>query len=308
MMSRRLGHVQRALTLQSYGPARRLTLRFGMGCRGLAFRTPRELVAWLDKHGVNTQAYGKGVSKSISELFYEHARKESVLELQDSKPLRVVRVLSLHILNTHGQVLYEAEQVLPDGRSRRRCVSASQLGPSPAAAVAATPAMTPFVKSSIAADADATDADATHSGLHSRVPLSEKLIGDESWQEAVPRAVQEELGSALPEGYQVSLVEGSYRELQEVSSSMSYPGLPTKYTFHRVDASVTGLPAGPFETFEIRPVGRLITRWEWRVPGPDCVKRDPCEAEQKCAATGDERSSNQLKKFSTQALGWETSH
>ncbi|KAL6753894.1 hypothetical protein V8C86DRAFT_2717776 [Haematococcus lacustris] len=261
MMSRRLGHVQRALTLQSYGPARRLTLRFGMGCRGLAFRTPRELVAWLDKHGVNTQAYGKGVSKSISELFYEHARKESVLELQDSKPLRVVRVLSLHILNTHGQVLYEAEQVLPDGRSRRRCV-----------------------------------------------PLSEKLIGDESWQEAVPRAVQEELGSALPEGYQVSLVEGSYRELQEVSSSMSYPGLPTKYTFHRVDASVTGLPAGPFETFEIRPVGRLITRWEWRVPGPDCVKRDPCEAEQKCAATGDERSSNQLKKFSTQALGWETSH
>ena len=54
------------------------------------------------------------------------------------------------------QILFEEEQILPDGRSRRR-----------------------------------------------NVALSEKLIGDEDWQDAVLRAVQEELGSILPSGYEV---------------------------------------------------------------------------------------------------------
>ena len=33
--------------------------------------------------------------------------------------------------------------------------------------------------------------------------LSEKLVGDEDWRHAVERAVQEELGSILPQGYKV---------------------------------------------------------------------------------------------------------
>lgn len=59
------------------------------------------------------------------------------------------------------QVLYEAEQVLPDGRSRYR-----------------------------------------------NVPLSEKLIGEETWPDAVQRAVREELSGALPEGYKVCTEQG----------------------------------------------------------------------------------------------------
>lgn len=32
---------------------------------------------------------------------------------------------------------------------------------------------------------------------HRNLPLSEKLLAGESWQDAVPRAVQEELGTVL---------------------------------------------------------------------------------------------------------------
>ena len=35
------------------------------------------------------------------------------------------------------------------------------------------------------------------------VPLAEKMKAGEAWQAAVIRAVQEELGSVLPAGYQV---------------------------------------------------------------------------------------------------------
>lgn len=38
----------------------------------------------------------------------------------------------------------------------------------------------------------------------------------------------------------------------------------TQYIFHRVRARVTGLPQGPFETYEPRPGGTLVTRWVWR--------------------------------------------
>lgn len=60
-------------------------------------------------------------------------------------------------------MLYEAEQVLPDGRSRYR-----------------------------------------------NVPLSEKLIGEETWPDAVQRAVREELSGALPEGYQVCATQRAW--------------------------------------------------------------------------------------------------
>lgn len=65
----------------------------------------------------------------------------------------------------HGaavQVLFEQEQILPDGRSRIR-----------------------------------------------NVALSEKLVGDEPWQEAVSRAIQEELGTILPSEYEVSAGAGT---------------------------------------------------------------------------------------------------
>ncbi|KAG2493574.1 hypothetical protein HYH03_008093 [Edaphochlamys debaryana] len=178
-----------------------------------------ELQSWLEQGGVDTNVYGKGMAKTVDDLFDEVSKQESILEFEGGKALRIVNVLSLHILNSRGQILFEDEQVLPDGRSRRR-----------------------------------------------NVPVSEKMVVNEPWHVALHRAVAEELSSALPPDYEVTYYKDSYFLRTEYSSSMSYPGLLTKYVFHRVKAHVTGIPDGPFSTTEERPGGQLLTRWIWKAP------------------------------------------
>lgn len=57
----------------------------------------------------------------------QHCRQESTLTVRGGRALRTVQVLSLHILNEHdGTILFEDEQILPDGRSRRRHVAVSE--------------------------------------------------------------------------------------------------------------------------------------------------------------------------------------
>ncbi|GMJ10917.1 hypothetical protein like AT5G24460 [Hibiscus trionum] len=76
-------------------------------------------------------------------------------------------------------------------------------------------------------------------------PLSEKMKPNESVEEAVARAVREELGSMT-----VRIVPGSYEKKLEERNSASYPGLPARYVLHSVDAWVEGLPEGDFVTEE----------------------------------------------------------
>jgi hypothetical protein len=77
-------------------------------------------------------------------------------------------------------------------------------------------------------------------------PLSEKMKPDETTEEAVVRAVKEELGDS----YGVRIVPGSCRMKVEERNSLSYPGLPAKYVLNSVDAVVEGLPKGDFCTDE----------------------------------------------------------
>jgi hypothetical protein len=63
---------------------------------------------------------------------------------------------------------------------------------------------------------------------------------------------------------QVTIYDQSHQVFNLVSTSMSFPNLPTKYIFHRVSANCTGLPDEPFTTYEERPLGRLVTKWVWR--------------------------------------------
>lgn len=68
------------------------------------------------------------------------------------------------------------------------------------------------------------------------LPLSEKLVGSELWRDAVTRAVREELGSILPAADQgrVQVLDATYQRSEEVSASMSYPGLRTKVSSRRL--------------------------------------------------------------------------
>ncbi|KAJ3691218.1 hypothetical protein LUZ61_020382 [Rhynchospora tenuis] len=79
-------------------------------------------------------------------------------------------------------------------------------------------------------------------------PLSEKMKPLESIEEAVARAVREELGESVV----VEILDGSGNIRVEERESLSYPGLRARYVLHSVEAKVVqGLPEeGEFETEE----------------------------------------------------------
>ncbi|XP_010251405.1 PREDICTED: uncharacterized protein LOC104593342 [Nelumbo nucifera] len=118
-------------------------------------------------------------------------------------------------------------------------------------------------------------------------PLSEKMKPGESIEDAVARAVSEELGSIIRASYGnvdvsglVRIVPGSYQTKVEERVSASYPGLPARYVLHSVDAWVEGLPKGDFCTEEEEEYGDscdtkiaekavFVKRHFWKWIGPD---------------------------------------
>ncbi|KAL0028673.1 hypothetical protein WJX79_009914 [Trebouxia sp. C0005] len=96
------------------------------------------------------------------------------------------------------------------------------------------------------------------------VPLAEKMKAGEAWKDAVIRAVKEELGSVLSLAPQVFIKESSYTVTVEHACSQSYPNLQCKYTVHKVEATVNGLPETErFVTIEQRPDGTMENHWVW---------------------------------------------
>lgn len=117
-------------------------------------------------------------------------------------------------------------------------------------------------------------------------PLSEKMKPGETPDEAVFRAVKEELGSIFDGEddvvHRIKILPGSYSRRVEEKNSMSYPGLPARYALHSVDATVQGLPEEDFYTEEkeyaggesmeeTRAAGKAVTvkrhHWKWVTPG-----------------------------------------
>ncbi|KAI3958745.1 hypothetical protein MKX01_023421 [Papaver californicum] len=88
-------------------------------------------------------------------------------------------------------------------------------------------------------------------------PLSEKMKPDESVEEAVLRAIKEELGSVIENDLSsvVQIDTDSYKKKIEERVSISYPGLPACYVLHTVDAFVQGLPNEEFCSEEEEYIG-----------------------------------------------------
>ncbi|CAN6877443.1 unnamed protein product, partial [Brassica oleracea] len=93
-------------------------------------------------------------------------------------------------------------------------------------------------------------------------PLSEKMKPDETPEEAVFRAVREELGSIFNGEddvvRRIKILPGSYSRRVEEKNSISYPGLPARYALHSVDATVEGLPEEDFCTEENECDGEAV--------------------------------------------------
>jgi hypothetical protein len=83
----------------------------------------------------------------------------------------------------------------------------------------------------------------TSDAFQTHHPDSEKLIGAEDWRAAAPRAVAEELGSALAPGYTLAVDEASLVRADVDRVSLSYPDLSSRYAMFSVAARIeNGLP------------------------------------------------------------------
>lgn len=95
-------------------------------------------------------------------------------------------------------------------------------------------------------------------------PPSEKIKPGETVQDAACRCLQEELGIPIEN---ITLQLGSHQQHQTNTNSISYPGLPSQYNFHLLEATVSGLPDADFWRENqtnglVDPVKRH--RWVWR--------------------------------------------
>lgn len=95
-------------------------------------------------------------------------------------------------------------------------------------------------------------------------PPAEKLKPGENYQEGAYRCLHEELGIRA---HHIKLLPDTHRQVKSYAQSASYPGLPSLYNLHLVEAEVDVLPNKDFwhenESFtEGDPVRRH--HWVWQ--------------------------------------------
>ena len=83
----------------------------------VTFPDKASLEIWLTRNGVDISAWGTGSSKTLTDLWHELNAGEIILH--EYPPLRVVNVVQV-IIRRNGTILVETEQVLRNGRKRRR--------------------------------------------------------------------------------------------------------------------------------------------------------------------------------------------
>ena len=93
---------------------------------------------------------------------------------------------------------------------------------------------------------------------------AEKMKAGEDVETAVLRGLQEELGVAHEA---VTTLTDTYKKIETLKASPSYPGLPTHYTVHQFAVQITGLPDGDFWVDnESHEQGDPVKRhhWSWQ--------------------------------------------
>ncbi len=93
------------------------------------------------------------------------------------------------------------------------------------------------------------------------IPPAEKLLPNEDVTAGMLRCLQEELNISPK---QTTLFPATHRQVVRDIPSSSYPGLPTRYVIHRMDAAVPELPDDSFwrDNLAFGP-GDPIRRQQW---------------------------------------------
>jgi len=152
--------------------------------------TVPELEAWLQQHGIDTSLYGVGASKPLELLLEEVAVGETILAAKAAS--------------------VSTSSSSPGGAQRTVSVINVRIRNSAGQALYEASQILP-----------------TGIGRPRNLPLSEKLLPSETWQEAATRGIDEELGSILKPEAEVLLDESTYMKTEEMKESQSYPGLQT---------------------------------------------------------------------------------
>ena len=83
----------------------------------LHFANPSQLASFLQAHQINLSLWGAGNAKSVADLWQELQVGDALL--QATPPQRIVHTVSI-IIKQGDLQLIEVEQLLKDGRTRRR--------------------------------------------------------------------------------------------------------------------------------------------------------------------------------------------
>jgi hypothetical protein len=198
-----------------------------------SFPSATALRTWLHQHGVPTDTWGTAAAKSVEDLLAEVAAGESALfEVVEGATPTTPPTTALRTVRVVSLLLS------PPSSSSLVLAEASQVLP---------------------------DGRVRRRGL---LPLSEKMKGgEEGWEAAARRGVEEELASAATADQSplVSLNLSSHVvELGPLRDAASYPGLPTRYEVHTARGK---LSAAAFARVLPAPDGALLERRRRREGG-----------------------------------------
>ena len=192
----------------------------------------------LEIHGIDTSMWGKSNAKNLEDLAIEIANNDCNLKFINGALQRFVTVLYILITKGEKKILFEKEQVLPDGRIRKRNIPLAE---------------------KITPDEDTENID---KAILRAIDEELSFIGSPGTD-------------VTKVSHECEILHNSMQtKIKGPIESHSYPSLKTTYSYHFVQCTVKNLPDGEFQTYEERDDGYLITKWHW-VTMEEAIKLNP---------------------------------
>ena len=165
-------------------------------------------------------------TKTLDDLYLEIQKGDSILQVNNNKVIRLVKIVVVQIYKTKSkaEVLVEDKHESSEGKIKEK-----------------------------------------------NTYLSEKMMPNETVEQAARRGINEELGGIANKLGNNLLIIGENNSKTEIKNSLSYPGLMAKYKYHFIEGVIPKLTdkypnlEEQFTTQEFKRDGSLkrIIHWKW---------------------------------------------